>query len=236
MPISRGRSNLHNDSPECMLDNSINFDRHTEYIDYFFGKQLSTGTVLIDISKAKIEFGTVDTFLKQTTSITHLMMQYRPHINSDQKDFTKFLMDYTLCHRQALSSGRYSVMFLYLNKNCKLKWILSGVGHDNLKLVKNTQDKFIFYIACVDRRLESTTTKIMNEASMPKKKNVNVGTVPQPCGDLNESNNGNNTNNEGHEIEPNDTQEGHVNMPNGPNVDVGNTLFETNKMSGLAEL
>ncbi|KAE9524158.1 hypothetical protein AGLY_015523 [Aphis glycines] len=62
---------------------------------------------------------------------------------------------------------------------------------------------------------------------MPKKKNVNVGTVPQPCGNLNESNNGNNTNDEGHEIEPNDTQEGHVNMPNGPNVDVGNVNTNT---------
>ncbi|CAH1713532.1 unnamed protein product [Aphis gossypii] len=62
---------------------------------------------------------------------------------------------------------------------------------------------------------------------MPRKKNVNVGTVSQPCGNLNESNNGNNTNDEGHEIEPNDVQEGHVNMPNGPNVDVGNVNTNT---------
>ena len=75
---------------------------------------------------------------------------------------------------------------------------------------------------------------------MPKKKNVNVGAVTRSFGNLNENNNGNNTNDEGPENEPNDaqgshvdsyelndTQEGHVNMPNGPNVDVGNVNTNT---------
>jgi hypothetical protein len=65
--------------------------------------------------------------------------------------------------------------------------------------------------------------------------NANEGVVTRSRGNTNKNNNRNITNDEEHEHESSDIQEGHANMPNGPNVDMGNVNTNTLLCSFLSQ-